>query len=135
MRKIIALFLSLPLYFLPIKIAHAIEVCPQDPNSIASKACKFTAGDFGPLVGTIIQAIFVIAVIVALGYLIYGAVRWIISQGDKAKVTDARNHIIAAIIGLVIVFLSYLVINLILGIFFNQSIQDLQLPKFTPVGS
>jgi len=132
MRKILTLFLSLPLYLFPTKIAFAqgINPCPQDTTSIAYKACSLTAGDFGPLIGTLIQAIFVIAVIIALGYLIYGAIRWIISQGDKSKVTDARNHIIAAIIGLVIVFLSYLIINLILGVFFNQSLGDLKLPEF-----
>ena len=105
----------------------SIDPC-EGSTGIAASACKFNAGDFGNIIGTIIQAVFVVAVVVALGYLIYGAIRWIISQGDKSKVTDARNHIVAAIVGLVIVFLSYFVINIILSIFFNQSLSDLRLP-------
>lgn len=108
-----------------------VNPCPQDTASIAYKACQLNAGNFGPLVGTFIQAVFVIAIVVALGYLVYGAIRWIISQGDKTKVADARNHIIAAIIGLVIVFLSYFIINLVIGLFFKgASINNLTLPSF-----
>lgn len=104
-----------------------VNPCPDEGPFAA--ACRFSADSFDSMVGGLITAVFVIAVIVALGYLIYGAIRWIISSGDKSKVTDARNHIIASIIGLVIVFLSYFIINLILGLFFGTNLQGLSLPS------
>ncbi|MCL4354892.1 hypothetical protein M1349_05525 [Patescibacteria group bacterium] len=86
--------------------------------------------NLGGTIGRLITAIFVIAAIISLFYLIYGAVKWIISEGDKQKVADARNHIIAALVGLVIVFLSYFIMSIILGIF-GLSFNDLQIPKIT----
>jgi len=68
----------------------------------------FQAGDFGGIIGSVVQLIFVIAVVVALLYLIYGGFRWLISTGDKGKVSEAREHIVAAIIGLVVIFLATL---------------------------
>ena len=131
MRKILTLISTLPLYLYPLKFAFAdtpIKPCPT--AGFGAVACNWQAEKFGSLVGTFIEAIFVIAIVVALGYLIYGAIRWIISQGDKAKVTDARNHIIAAIIGLVIVFLSYFIINIVIGIFFpDKNLTNLSLPS------
>jgi hypothetical protein len=130
MRKFLATVTALPLYLSSFSIAHAqtkIDPC-QGATGIAGQACQLNAGRFSDIIATLIQAVFVIAVVIALGYLIYGAIRWIISQGDKTKVTDARNHIIAALIGLVIVFLSYFIINLVLSILFNQSLSNLELP-------
>ncbi|MCL4386850.1 pilin [Patescibacteria group bacterium] len=86
--------------------------------------------NFGETVGKLITAIFVIATIISLFYLIYGAVKWIISEGDKQKVADARNHIIAALVGLVIVFLSYFILSIILGIF-GIKFEDLKIPAIT----
>jgi len=86
--------------------------------------------DLGGTIGRLITAIFVIAAIISLFYLIYGAVKWIISEGDKQKVADARNHIIAALVGLVVVFLSYFIMSIILGIF-GLSFVDLTIPKIT----
>ncbi|MBI2442554.1 MAG: hypothetical protein HYV40_01440 [Candidatus Levybacteria bacterium] len=56
-------------------------------------------------------------VILALFYLIYGGIQWITSSGDKQKVAAARNRMIYAIIGLVIIFLSIFLVNLVLYIF------------------
>jgi uncharacterized membrane protein len=137
MKKLLGLILSLPLYLFPTKFAFAatsIDPC-AGAEGIYQQACAFKADSFSRLIGTFIQAIFVIAVIIALGYLIYGAIRWIMSQGDKSKVTDARNHIIASIIGLIIVFLSFFIINVILSIFFNMSLTDLKLPTFNVAGA
>lgn len=92
--------------------------------------CKLGSGNIGQVVGKAINFIFIIAALVALGYLIYGALKWIISEGDKSNVETARNQIVAAIIGLVIIALSYLIINVVLGFFLpGVSLQNLQLPS------
>jgi hypothetical protein len=89
--------------------------------------CKLSVGQLGPLVGSLLQFIFVMAVLVALFFLVYGGFRWLVSSGDKTQVAAAREHIVAAIIGLVIIFLSYFILSLILG-FFGISLSNLTIP-------
>ena len=109
--------------------ATKIEACPTIPGF--KELCKFTEGEFGNIVGTFITLIFVLAVLIALAFLVFGGIKWITSGGDKTAVEGARNTIVAAIVGLVIVFLSYFILNIILGIF-NLSLAQLKLPELTP---
>ena len=56
------------------------------------------------------------AIFLAVVYLIYGGIRWITSRGDKVGVESARKHIVAAIIGLVVVLGTFFVINVLFSI-------------------
>lgn len=76
----------------------------------------------------VINALFFIAILAALVFLIWGGVKWIISGGDKEKVSAARSTIIAAIIGLILVLLSYVILNFVLEFFGLGSINTLNLP-------
>ena len=78
-------------------------------NGILGAGCGDTT--FGTVFGNLINFIFVAAVIIALGFLIYGGVRWITSGGDKGGVETARNTIISAIVGLVVIVLAYFILN------------------------
>jgi hypothetical protein len=129
MKKFIAL-LSLASYLAltPVALAADPTLNACDPNGQFAALCSLSAVNFGNIVGSLIQLIFVISVVVALLYLIYGGFRWLISTGDKGKVGEAREHIIAAIIGLVIIFLAYFIINIILNFFIGQSITTLNVP-------
>jgi len=107
---------------------QTINACPKGTQF--SALCGLSAQNFGTVMGAAVTFVFVIATIIALGYLIWGGIKWIISQGDKQGVENARNHIIAAIIGLVLIFLSYLVINIVLSFFApGTSLMNLQLPS------
>lgn len=46
--------------------------------------------------------------------LIWGGLRYILSGGDSKKITDAKNTILYAIIGLIIAWLSYAIIHFVL---------------------
>jgi len=116
--KKLAVIISLASYFTiaPTALAtEALNAC--DKNGQFNVLCNLTAGNFGGIVGSAISLLFVIAVVVALFYLVYGGFRWLISTGDKGKVTEAREHIVAAIIGLVVIFLAYFIINILLQFF------------------
>lgn len=104
-----------------------VQACPA---GAWSGLCTLGAERFGEVIGRIIQLAFVIATLAALIWLIYGGLKWIVSGGDKTEVEGARNHIVAAIIGLIVIFISYLVINVILGFFVpGTSLTSLQLPN------
>lgn len=47
--------------------------------------------------------------------LIWGGIRYIISGGDSKKITDAKNTILYAILGLIIVFFAYAIVNFVLN--------------------
>lgn len=128
MKKVLATASTITLYAFSSMPAFAdtiVDPCPKDNNF--SKLCTFTGGSLGGLVGSVITAIFVIAVIIALAFLIFGGIKWILSGGDKAGVEGARNMIVASIVGLIIVFLSYFVLNLVLSLF-GLSFTDLRIP-------
>lgn len=60
-----------------------------------------------PLVGlAIVDIALRVAALVAVGYIIYGGIQFIIAQGESDKVKKARQTIINAIIGLVVAILS-----------------------------
>lgn len=69
----------------------------------------------------IIRFILLVAFVLAFIMLIIGGVRWILAGGDEKAVSSARNTITAALIGLVIVLVSYAIIRLV-ELFFNFDI-------------
>lgn len=64
----------------------------------------------------IVNSLFMVAAFLAVLYLMYGGVKWITSRGDKMAVESARKHIVAAIIGLVIVAGSFFALNVVFQI-------------------
>lgn len=105
--------------------AHALNLCPTGFGNICSNA---DSNNVQSVIATIINWIFVGVTIIALLYLIWGGFKWIISAGDKAKVEDAQRHIVNALIGLVLVFLSYIILNIVLA-FFGTSISNIKFPS------
>lgn len=103
-----------------------ISACPEGQFSVI---CKLGAGEFGKTLGSLTNFIFFAALVLGLVFLIYGGIKWLTSGGDKTGVEEARNHITAAIIGLVIIFLAYLIINVISFFFFGQPISNIAIPN------
>lgn len=68
-------------------------------------------GVFTRLTNTLLMAVGIVAVVM----LLFGGLRYITSGGDSKKVTDAKNTILYAIIGLVICILSYAIVNFVLN--------------------
>lgn len=100
-----------------------IATCPAPPFE---KIC-FQSSSLPGIIGALISLIFIVAVVIALFYLLWGALRWIFSGGDKAAVDNARQTIVAAVIGLIILFLTFLLINVLLA-FFNVNIGSINIP-------
>ena len=57
------------------------------------------------------------AIFVCLLMLILGGFEWIFSQGDKQKVAQARQRLTMSVIGLILIFLSFMIINILYGFF------------------
>lgn len=68
-------------------------------------------GVFRQITNTILYIVGIIAVIM----LIIGGIRYVVSGGDSKKVTDAKNTVLYAIIGLVISFLAFAIVNFVIS--------------------
>lgn len=68
------------------------------------------SGVFTRITNTVLMVVGLISVIM----LVYGGLRYITSGGDSKKVTDAKNTILYAIIGLIICVLSYAIVTFVL---------------------
>lgn len=83
----------------------------------------------GAVIGFLVGAAVVFAVIAALLFILIGAFQWITSGGDKGKVEAARNHIVAAIIGLIVIVLTLVIVNFVLELLGVGSLTNLRLQR------
>lgn len=73
--------------------------------------------DFGEFVTIAVSFALIVASLAFFFILVIGGVKWITSGGDKGKVEGARSQITAGLIGLVIVFASWAILNIIENFF------------------
>ncbi len=81
--------------------AARCDGCPRDLFG--------NTGVFKQVTNTILYIVGIIAVIM----LIIGGIKYVVSGGDSKKVTDAKNTVLYAIIGLVIAFLAFAIVNFV----------------------
>lgn len=67
-------------------------------------------GVFKQVTNIVLYIVGVIAVIM----LIIGGIKYVVSGGDAKKVTDAKNTVLYAIIGLIIAFLAFAIVNFVI---------------------
>ncbi|MBR2726087.1 hypothetical protein IKE87_02365 [Candidatus Saccharibacteria bacterium] len=77
-------------------------------------------GVFKQVTNVILYIVGIIAVIM----LIIGGIKYVISGGDAKKVTDAKNTVLYAIIGLVIAFLAFAIVNFVISTLPTASSQN-----------
>ena len=99
--------------------------CPTAPFNVLC----FNQGNISDIIGAAISFIFIIGVIIALFYLLWGAVRWINSGGDKAAIEGARGQIIASIVGLIILFFAFAIFTILLTFFNINDITKINIPQ------
>lgn len=128
-RKIAAAISSILFYMYFTVTAFADVQVPICPGGAFSNLCKETPS-IGTIVQTIISLLLLAAVLIALVYLIWGGIRWILSGGDKAAVETARNHVIGAIVGLVIAFAAFFILSFVGSVFKLGNLMDIKVPTF-----
>ena len=80
-------------------------------NNIPGARDSSGSFDVGMVLGWVYAAIGLVAVI----YLIYSAVAYLMSQGDPGKIKQASQSIVCAVIGLVIVLLAAAITYFVMG--------------------
>lgn len=72
-------------------------------------------GGLIPSVLNIVNGLLVVAGIAASVYLVVGGVRYITSQGEEGQTEQAKNTILYALIGLIVIGLSAAIVNFIIN--------------------
>lgn len=73
------------------------------------------------LAGFFFELIVLLGIIAALVFVIYSGIAWITSGGDKQKVEKAKGTLTYAIVGLIVIVLSFVTIRIV-GTFLNSEL-------------
>lgn len=87
----------------------------SDPDATCATAAQGTEDRVNDLIRQIINIFSVIVGIIAVIMIIIGGLKYITSGGDSGNVTGAKNTILYAIIGLIIVALAQFIVRFILS--------------------
>lgn len=116
---LLALFGLVGLFAAPMASAQLFDEVCNEPGASSSAACQDTSGD-DPITGEdglilrIISIVSVVGGIIAVVIIMYGGFQYITSGGDPGKTTGARNTILYAVIGLLVIALAQAVVSFIL---------------------
>jgi len=67
------------------------------------------------IISNVVNILLWVVGIASVIMLIVGGIRYVVSAGDQNAVQGAKNTILYAIVGLVVAFLSYALVNFVLG--------------------
>lgn len=85
-------------------VSLVAPVFAQDPTIIVDPAkIGFKIPTLGDILTFLIRAFFIVAGLMALLFLLMGALAWVSSGGNKENVDKARDKITSAVVGLVLI--------------------------------
>ncbi len=120
MKRLNALLLTATTYVTSYVSAFAAP--SGNDVQVSEGALGFSIPTIGGLLTFIVKAFFVVAGVMALIYLLLGALAWITSGGDKAGVEKAREKIQAAIVGILMIVVVLAIVWTLEQIVFAQKI-------------
>jgi hypothetical protein len=102
---------------------HAQAVGGNDPNVIVNQTTLgFKIPNFSVLLTFLIRFIFVIAGVIALVMMLWGALSWVTSGGDKGNVENARNKIVQAVVGILLIIVVVAVVATLEQVVFKNNL-------------
>lgn len=121
-RIIITIITVLALTLLPAGILNgsASAACPSPTTSKgqvldgAGKTGNCDDSGVPKLVSTVVEVLSIIVGAVAIIMIIYSGFKYITSGGDSAKVSSAKNTLIYALVGVIIVVLAQLLVRFVI---------------------
>lgn len=114
--------------------ALAIPVLADDSTLKFSTTTDFesaTTATPNSFISGFVSLSLIIAVIVFFFTFILGGIKWITSNGDEKKLAAARSQITHGLIGIVLIFSSYAVLNLIDVLFGFDILGGLNIPSLS----
>ncbi len=87
----------------------------KDAACVAIGGCSNSNSGFNQTVQNIVNILTIVAGGIAVIMVVVGGVRYVVSVGDQNAVQGAKNTILYAVIGLIIVVLAYTIVSFVLG--------------------
>jgi hypothetical protein len=107
-----------------VALAPATTTYALDPLAICNNGgnadnavCKNKSDDANKLIGTLVNTLLFVVGTLAVIMIIWAGIAYTISAGDAGKVTRAKNTLTYAIVGLIVAFLAYAIVNWVLKLF------------------
>lgn len=91
-------------------------ITPPSPIAKLSGGDPTGATGISTFLSNLVTLIYIISVIVLLFMLLWGAFDWIVSEGDKEKLSNAQKKIINAFVGIIILAVAFAILQ-VLGTF------------------
>lgn len=96
--------------------------------ALGSLGNKSGVNFFSSLIPALIGLAFIVGALTFFAMLVWGAISWISSGGDKQALETARGRITSALVGIILLFAAFAIIRLI-QTFFGISILTLDISK------
>lgn len=113
---------SLFLATLPVFSQVLAQGATTNTIRVNQAALGFYIPSFSTILSFIIKFFFVVAGIAALIYLLWGAFSWVTSGGDKGNVEKARDKIVNAIVGILLIIVVVAVVATLEQVVFKQAL-------------
>ena len=87
-----------------------------NPKTLDNQLCKTNAVDLTQgIIKQVINILLTVAGIIAVLMVVIGGIRYVTSDGDSSRASQAKNTILYALIGLIVAVSSYAIVNFVLG--------------------
>lgn len=96
-------------------VCQGVNNAANDTNTAGCGTAGSGSTDLSSISSKIVSIFSIIVGIIAVIMIIYGGFRYITSGGDSSKVGSAKNSLIYALVGLVIVALAQLIVHYVLN--------------------
>ena len=118
-----AFAILLPVLVLSLALAPQMALAQNsifpDGTEVPGQFTQTDADSAGDLIVNILQILLSLVGLVAVVFLVWGAFKYMASSGDEERVKAAKSTMINALIGLVIVLLSYAIVQAVANLLQN----------------
>lgn len=132
MKRFLVLISLVTILFIPQAVLAVTPNLGKITPPASIKDIGVGAAGLGTFFSNIIEIIYVVGGIIFIFMLVFSAVQWLISGGDKEKVAQAKARLTYAIMGIVLLAVSFILIGTIGKITGFTLFQGQNNPPVTP---
>jgi hypothetical protein len=102
------------------------QITGRDLKYLESKiGLNFIGGNLGDIINALLPYLFTLAGLLLLLYLIYAGFGLMTSAGDPKKIQEAKSKLTNSLVGFIIIFVSYWLVQIIGKMFGIEAIQNI----------
>lgn len=122
MKKLTQSLSAASLFLATLPFVSQVHAITTNTIRVNERNLGFEIPTFSTILSFIIKFFFVVAGIAALIYLLWGAFSWVTSGGDKGNVEKARDKIVNAIVGILLIIVVVAVVATLEQVVFKQAL-------------